>query len=629
MKNFHFVFALFIIIVVASACSSPSTPVGGECPTLPTPDVPPLEEIDAAINQWERNDVSRYFAEIEERRGEDTWNVRVVVVNDQIRSAQRLEMDADGTWSSPEAISLQEAEAFTVDAVLMRLRQDALGTGPAPVDMSMVFDNNLGYPRAANAEAILYCDEEGDVVMDRRSSYDLTMNVEALLEDIFGVGSEPVFSLLRSGGPEAWCDNLRIYPDGSSIYTDECQQDVLNLALSTHKMEELENLRASFSSMDDLREADGGYQRLSINGTGEGTPDAAASETAWVFSEQANDALSAPIGLGLTLIYVQGGDLKGFDVFNQVTQSSDIRTSGELYGAFLSEDGHFLAISDEEGIGLLVPKDGQTDSLLAPPEEGYYLPRTWHDASHLLVANILEANENPYQLGWTSVSDKTWHDLPVPSGTGSYLCDTGASWSPQGEQLAIGGLEYGPGCDGNYGLTVVDIKTGTAERVIELIVEDGDGSTITAGVHAPAWSPSGEWIAFGLDQDADEEFIFPTRLYIAHPDGNQLTPITDNIQGTASFPVWSPDGKLYYAMSGGSDSDDGIYEYDLSSKMHTLLVNGVDLRPISISPDGQFLVYGNDNGLALWVFARSEILPAALGETSAPAIFSGWLDLSE
>jgi len=63
--------------------------------------------------------------------------------------------------------------------------------------------------------------------------------------------------------------------------------------------------------------------------------------------------------------------------------------------------------------------------------------------------------------------------------------------------------------------------------------------------------------------------------------------------------------------------------------MHTLLVNGVDLRPISISPDGQFLVYGNDNGLALWVFARSEILPAALGETSAPAIFSGWLDLSE
>jgi hypothetical protein len=629
VKYLHFIFAPFIIIILASACSRPPTPVEGECLSLPTPDVPPLLDIEAAIKQWESNNISRYFVETEERRGDSTWKVRVVVVDDQIRSAQRLEMDSEGNWSNPEVISLQEAEAYTADAVLVRLRQDAVGKGPAPVDMSMVFDNSLGYPRAVTADAIPYCNEDGGVILDRRYSYDLTMNVEALLEDIFGIGSEPVFTLIRSGGPEAWCDSLRIYPDGSSIHTDECQQDVLNLALSVNMMDELENLRASFGSLDDLREADGQYQRLTITGRGEGTPDASAIENAWFFSEQAIDTLSEPVGLGLTLIYVQDGDLKGFDVFNQVTQPADLNTSGELYGAFLSEDGHFLAYSDEEGLMLLMPKVGQKDSLLAAPEKGYALPRTWFDADHLLVANVLDANENAFKLGWTSVNEKTWHELPYPEGTSSYGCDTGATWSPKGETLAIGGLEYGPACNLNAGLTVVDIEAGTAERVIDLIVNNGDGSTITAGVHTPAWSPSGEWIAFGLDQDTEETFNFPTRLYLVHPDGSQLTPITDNVQGTADFSVWSPDGNLYYALSGSSASDDGIYEYDLESNTHFLLITGEDLRPMSISPDGQFLVYGLENGLALWIFGRDEIIPVASGEARAPATFSGWLDLSE
>ena len=629
MKYLRFVFALFFILILASACSSTPTQVEGECPSLPTPDVPPLVDIDAAINQWETNELGKYFAEMEERNQNRTSKVRVVVVDDQIRSAQRLEMDAEGNWSNPEAMSLQEAEAYTVDAVLARLRQDALVEGPAPVDMSIVFDNSLGYPRAANAEAILYCNEDGDVILDRRNGYDLTMNVEALLEDIFGAGSEPVLTLVRSGGPEAWCDSLRIYPDGSSIHTDDCQQDVINLALSVHQMEELENLRASFGSMDDLREVDGQYQRLTIIGTGEGTPDATALENAWVFSGQANDTLSAPVGLGLTLIYVQGSGLKGFDIFNQVTHPADLNNIGELYGASLSEDGHFLAYSDEEGLKSLVPKNGKADSLLAAPEQGYTLPRTWFEADHLLVANVLDANENIYQLGWVPVNDKTWHDLPLPAGTSSYGCDTGATWSPQGDQLAIGGLESGPACNVNAGLTVVDIEAGTAERVIDLIINNGDDSTTTAGVHTPAWSPNGEWIAFGLDEDADEAFIFPTRLYFVHPDGSQLTPITDNVQGMAAFPVWSPDGNLYYALDGAGASADGIYEYDLDSNTHILLIAGADLRPISVSPDGQFLVYWVENGLALWGFGREEIIPVASGEASSPATFSGWLDMSE
>ena len=630
MKSLRLAFSLFFIIILASACtSSTPQPQQDECPSLPTPDVLPLADIDAAINLWESNNNSRYFAETEEHQQNSTRKVRVVVVDDQIRSAQWLEKDAEGNWSEPEAMFLQEAESYTVDAVLARLRQDVLGKGPAPVNLSVAFDSNLGYPRVADAEAILHCNQDGEVILDHRNSYDLTMNVEALLEDIFGAGQEPVFTFVRSGGPEARCDSLRIYPDGSSIHTDECQQDVVNLILSTRMMEELDNLRAAFGSMDDLRETDDHYQRLTITGTADGTPDAEASEAAWVFAESVIETLSAPIGLGLTLLYVQDGELNGFDIYNQITQPADLNTRGELTDAVLSEDGQYLAYGDEAGLNLLVPQDGQTENMLEPHEQGYLTPRLWSAADHLLVANVLEENENAYQLGWTALIEKIWHDLPLPAGTGGYGCDTGATWSPQGNQLAIGGLEYGPPCNVNAGLTVVDIEAGTAESVVNLAIDAGNGTTVTAGVHAPAWSPDGEWIAFGLDQDADKAFDFPARLAYVRPDGSQLTSLTDNVQGLATYPVWSPEGTLYYALSAVSASDDGIYAYDPVSKTHTLVIAGSKLRPISVSPDGQFLVYGIENGLMVWGLAREEIIPVTSGQTDSPATFSGWLDLSE
>ena len=630
MKALRFVSLLIILSILVAACtSSTATPQQGECPSLPTPDVAPLAEVEAAIDRWESNNLSSYYVEAEEHRQDSVWKVRVVVVDDQVTAAQRMDRDAAGNWSEPEAMELQEAGDYTVDAVLTRLRQDILGEGPVPVDLKVAFNDSLGYPYVVDAEAILHCNEDGEVVIDRSDSYELTLNVETLLEDLFGAGQEPVFTFLRNGGPEAWCDSLRIYPDGSSIYTDECQRDVLNLRLSPQMTEELENLRASFGSMDDLRETDEQYKRLTITGTAEGTPNADTLEAAWVFAESVIETLSTPIGLGLTLVYVQDGELHGFDVFNQVAQPADLNTVGELYGAVLNEDGQLLAYADESGLSVLMPADGQMESLLEPPEQGYFVPRLWSSKDRLLVANVFEENENTAELGWTGMTQQNWHALPLPAGASGYGCDTGASWSPQGDKLAVGGLEYGAPCNINAGLTVVDIEAGTAERVVDLTIESGDGADITAGVHTPAWSPDGEWIAFGLDQDAEEAFDFPTRLYLVRPDGSQLTPLTDNLQGTASYPVWSPDGRLYYASSGISGSDDGIYAYDPTSESHTLVLAGTDLRPLSFSPDGEFLLYAVDGGLTVWAFTREELIPVTTGDVGDPATFSGWLQISE
>jgi hypothetical protein len=72
---------------------------------MPTARVPPLSEVDAALQEWKAGNASRYFLEVEESTSEHDRIVRLVVVDDQIRAAQKLEKDSQGNWSDPVALS--------------------------------------------------------------------------------------------------------------------------------------------------------------------------------------------------------------------------------------------------------------------------------------------------------------------------------------------------------------------------------------------------------------------------------------------------------------------------------------------------------------------------------------------
>jgi hypothetical protein len=628
VNRIAFISILFFFLLIVAACSGTATPVQEGCPSLPTAAVPPLEDIDTAINRWEDSAISRYFVEVEERRQDDTWKVRLVIVDGQIRTAQKLEINSSGVWSDPVVLSMQDAEAYTIPAVLDRLRKDVLGEGPAPVNLKVTFDDNLGYPKVASADAIMFCNPAGEVILNYQYSYDLTIDVGGLQEDAYGLPRDPVLTFIRSGGINAWCDSVRIFPNGTSFHAEECNRDALTLAVPSQLLEELDSLRANFGSLDELREVVGGDQRLTIIGTGQGAPDDASIQAAWSLADQAMEELAEPVGLGLTVVYLKGGQLYGFDIFNQATQSANLGSGGMIYDAKFSPGGQMMAFGDQSGLRLLDPMSGSTSSLLEPPDQGYYTPRLWGSENRLLAAQILAAEENEYQLGWVSIDEKSWHDLPLPNDAVSYGCDTGVSWSPDGDRLAIGGLGYGAACYLSPGLLVVDISPGTVELIVDLDIDAGDGGNITAGVYTPSWSPGGEWIAFGLDQPAKEPSVFPTQLYLVHPDGSQLTQLTNNEQGMAAFPVWSSDGMLYYSLNGVTTSLDGIYEYDPQADSHALLIAGSGLYPLSISPDGQFLIYAQDGGLVIWGFARQEIVPIVSGDTNNPATFSGWMDLS-
>jgi hypothetical protein len=264
--------------------------------------------------------------------------------------------------------------------------------------------------------------------------------------------------------------------------------------------------------------------------------------------------------------------------------------------------------------------------LLSPPSAGYYQPRSWSADGRVLVTHVPGTGGGEFRHGWVSLEEKEWHDLPLPEGVDGFGCDTGMAWAPESARLAVAGLGYAHPCNLSPGLAVLDLERGAAQRIVAPAVSAGTGGdeTLTAGAHTPAWSPDGRWIAFGLDGDAREALVFPTRLYRAHPDGSDLTPLTDNAQGSAAYPAWAPDGTLYYSLDGASAEADGIYRYDAGANRHTRLVPGSGLHPLSVSPDGEFLLYEQEGKLSIWSLRLDELHAEIPGEEGAQPVFTGW-----
>jgi WD40 repeat protein len=391
----------------------------------------------------------------------------------------------------------------------------------------------------------------------------------------------------------------------------------------------LDELRSSFASMDDLRTNNGQSQRLIIAGTGFGTPDPDTLEGAWQLLTELHQLLSKPIGLGLVMSYIYDGNFFGFDVFNKLTLPSQLARTGDVRGAVLTPAGDVLAYSDDDGLNVFDLQTQSKTQLLPPPEDGYYLPRTWANTGRLMVSHYPESEDEPIQHGWITLEDGTWNDLPTPEGVRGYGCDTGPDWSPEGDELAVTGLGYGEPCNINPGLTVIDVSSNTAQVIVAPTINsiEQESGTLIAGAHTPAWSPDGTWIAFGLDQDITEAGTFPTRLYRVHPDGSNLTPLTSNSQGQATHPVWAQDGSLYYGLSGAGADLDGLYNYLPAENTHKLLLPGAGVHPLSISPDGEFLLFEQDQVLRIWQVRLLETVAEVIGEEGIHPSFSGWITI--
>ncbi len=630
MKFSPFIFTILLGTLLLTACSTPTpAPTAVELPALPTPDVPPIEEVDQAIETWENNNPTDYFIEVDEENSAGQFKVRLVVADGDIRTAQRLDRDADGNWGEPYSLPNEEASNYTVDALLQRIRRDTLGEGETLFNLTTSFHETLGFPLYAHAEALPSYTETGTLELNRQFSYDFITSVKNLMEDSFGVEADPVFTLIRSSGPEAWCDNLRIYPDGASIYLDDCRNEFWQIPTPESRISLLDSLRANFKLLDDTRSLDGQSQRLIIPGTSQGAPDEDTLDEAWALAAELHELLSQPTGLGLLMSYVLNGDYFGFDVFNQISMPSQLPKTGDVNGAILTQDGMLLAYSDDSGIQVLAMQTQSSTNLLPAPEDGYYIPRAWSSAGRLLVSHYSDNEDNPIRHGWLSLEEPAWHDLPTPEGIRGYGCDTGMAWSPDGDFLAVAGIGYGEPCNSSPGLTVIDFTNNTAQVIVASPINtpEGDDSTLTAGAHTPAWSQDGNWIVFSLDQDPNESADFPSRLYRTHVDGSNLTPLTNNSNGFATHPVWTQDGSLYYGLNNADADLDGLYRYLPTENIHTLLMPGNSVHPLSISPDGNFLLYEQQQALKIWRTFLQETIAEISGEPEVPPSFAGWIEV--
>ena len=202
--------------------------------------------------------------------------------------------------------------------------------------------------------------------------------------------------------------------------------------------------------------------------------------------------------------------------------------------------------------------------------------------------SFMRHDSDGYWQVWTANPD-----LSAAQQVTSGPFDSGwATWSPDGTRLAVNSTR--------------DDLAGTGS-VSDIFVMNADGTEVTKLTtstnwsEAPAWSPTGDLIAF-LSVDTEER----TGLYVVHPDGSGLRQITAVPTATArryfhASPRFSPDARslVYQVVRAGKDVPGGY-----RGEVKALFVAAVDgsgarqLTPWGInadspdwSPDGTQIVF--------------------------------------
>ena len=92
---------------------------------------------------------------------------------------------------------------------------------------------------------------------------------------------------------------------------------------------------------------------------------------------------------------------------------------------------------------------------------------------------------------------------------------------------------------------------------------------------APAWSPSGDWIAFGRKVPRAP---VGRQLWLMRPDGSQETALTDDLSSNFGPPSWSPSGQQILVQRFSieqPDSDPGIWLVDVDDgELHQVAGSG-------------------------------------------------------
>jgi Tol biopolymer transport system component len=155
-----------------------------------------------------------------------------------------------------------------------------------------------------------------------------------------------------------------------------------------------------------------------------------------------------------------------------------------------------------------------------------------------------------------------------PEGTFVTCCDP-ASWSSDSSQVAFGAQSLDADGMRDFLRSAVYVAQSDGSQV-KAITEPG---AFTEGAE---WSPNGEWIVF--NKKSGPVGVKGSDLYLIHPDGSGLHPITTaGSDGKADQvgAVWSPDGSrlLFDSVPGGPVKRGDLWIVDVDGSGLTQLTD--------------------------------------------------------
>ncbi len=141
--------------------------------------------------------------------------------------------------------------------------------------------------------------------------------------------------------------------------------------------------------------------------------------------------------------------------------------------------------------------------------------------------------------------------------------------------------------------TLVLTEKAASDGIISVMGADGSNkrrifSVAQGAAFAPAWSPDGQWIAFGVGGYLQNRKTQSARLMVMRRDGSELRALTGDTLN-AGFPSWSPDGtQLVYRVWGGTTW--GLRVLNLHDASTRVLTTEYDNLPFW-SPDGTLITF--------------------------------------